>query len=119
MKKKAQIPRVSAVNEAAGSLLLGSFEHDRHVIVSTQARGDSASFYLHSQWDRTLSHSVSVVFLYTHYDTVLPDVDIGADLCCVDHAVFLDEDVVSDVQREERHPREWDRGQRDESGFLL
>lgn len=42
----------------------------------------------------------------THYDTVLANVDIGADLCRVDHTVLLDEDVVSDVQREEGHSAE-------------
>lgn len=40
----------------------------------------------------------------THYNAVLSNVNVGADLCCVDHAVLLDEDVISDVQREKRHP---------------
>lgn len=39
-----------------------------------------------------------------HYDAVLSNVDVGTDLRCVDHTVLLDEDVVSDVQREECHP---------------
>lgn len=41
-----------------------------------------------------------VSFHPTHYNTVFADVDIGPDLRCVDNAVFFDEDVVSDVQRE-------------------
>lgn len=40
----------------------------------------------------------------TYYDTVLANMDIGANLCCVDHTVLLDEDMISDVQREEGHP---------------
>lgn len=46
---------------------------------------------------------MSACFHPTHYDTVLANVDVGTNLCCVDHTVLLDEDVVSDVQREERH----------------
>ncbi|KAF3846672.1 hypothetical protein F7725_003750 [Dissostichus mawsoni] len=46
---------------------------------------------------------VYVCFHPTYYDTVLPNVDVGTDLRCIDHTVLLDEDVVSDVQREESH----------------
>lgn len=54
---------------------------------------------------------VSVYFHPTHYDTVLSNVDIGTNLCCVDNTVLLDEDVVSDVQREERHSgKRWSSG---------
>lgn len=40
----------------------------------------------------------------THDDTVLADVDVGADLGCVDNAVLFYEDVVTDVEREKSHP---------------
>lgn len=47
----------------------------------------------------------------THYDTVLSNVDIRANLCCIDHTVLLDEDMISDVQWEEgnsgKSRREW------------
>lgn len=33
----------------------------------------------------------------TYYDTVLPDVNVRTDLCCIDHAVLLDEDMIADV----------------------
>lgn len=81
--------------------------------------------YLLSHWDRAFCCSAwfpfSVVqtvcvcarFHPTHYDTVLSNVDIGTNLCCVDHTVLLDEDVVSDVQREERHSEKRG-GERDE-----
>lgn len=42
----------------------------------------------------------------THDDTVLADVDVGADLSCVDNTVLLDKDVVPDVQRKEGHSAE-------------
>lgn len=70
---------------------------------------DSASVCLLSHWATALSLFFSASscawarFGLTHYDAVLPDVDVGTDLRCVDHAVLLDEDVVADVQREERH----------------
>lgn len=44
-----------------------------------------------------------VHFYFTHYDTVFANMDIGTDLRCVDHTVLLDEDMVSNVQWEERH----------------
>ena len=44
-----------------------------------------------------------VCFHLTHYNTVLANVDVGADLCRVHHAVLLNKDVVSDVQWEKRH----------------
>lgn len=42
-------------------------------------------------------------FCFTHYDTIFANVDIGTDLRRIDHTVLLDEDMVSDVQWEERH----------------
>lgn len=96
-------------------MLLSSFEHDYHVTVLPRARGDSASVYLisltgtelclirHVYLLPFLTLVVCVCFHPTHYDTVLSNVDIGTNLCCVDHTVLLDEDMVSDVQREERH----------------
>lgn len=39
---------------------------------------------------------------HTHNYTVLADVNVRADLSCVDHTILLNEDVVPDVQREER-----------------
>lgn len=98
-------------------------QHDYHVTVSPQSRHCSCLYPLSlSQAELCLSQYVflflsvgSVVcvrvwFHATHYDTVLADVDIGTNLCRVDHAVLLDEDVVPDVQREERHSRRRDGG---------
>lgn len=42
----------------------------------------------------------------THNDTVLADVNVGADLRGVHHTVLLDEHVIADVQREEGHTGE-------------
>lgn len=51
------------------------------------------------------------VCTFTHYDTVFANVDIGTDLCCIDHTVLLDEDMISNVQREERHAGRKERGE--------
>lgn len=73
-------------------------------------KGDSASVCLLSH--RALGHCAR--FGFTHYDTVLPDVDVGTDLRCVDHTVLLDEDVVADVQREKRHSARTERKKENE-----
>lgn len=39
----------------------------------------------------------------THDDTVLPDVNVRTNLCCIDHTVLLDEYVITNVKWEERH----------------
>lgn len=99
-------------------------QHDYHVTVSPQARHcfclcPRQSFVSLSQYvflflSSGLVVCVCVWFHPTHYDTVLANVDVGTNLCSVDHAVLLDEDVVSDVQREERHSGGRDGGERDE-----
>lgn len=71
-------------------------EHDSHVTVDL----------------RRNQPSPPVGGVPTHYDTVLADVDVGADLGCVHHTVLLDEDVVPDVEREERHTLERRRSRR-------
>lgn len=60
-------------------------------------------------WNVFLHLSVKSYLNFTHNDTVLADVDIRSDLCRVDHTVLLDENVVSDVQREEGHTKEADK----------
>lgn len=34
---------------------------------------------------------------HTHYHTVLAHVNVRADLSCVDHTIFLNEDMVPDM----------------------
>lgn len=75
--------------------VLSSSDHDYHVTVSPKTL-----LLLFMSSLSTASAScvcACVCFNATHYDTVLSNVDIGADLCSVDHAVLFDEDVVSDV----------------------
>lgn len=49
---------------------------------------------------------------HTHDHAVLAHVNVRADLSCVDHTVLLNENVVPDVQREERDTA----GREDEQG---
>lgn len=49
----------------------------------------------------------------THYDTVLSNVNVGTNLRRIYHTVLLDEDVISDVQREKCHSEGSDK-----KGFL-
>lgn len=51
-----------------------------------------------------ISVYICLSFPHTYYDTVLSNVDVGTDLCCIDHTVLLDEDVIPDVQWKECHP---------------
>lgn len=81
------------------SLFTASQQHDCHVTSSPEDTFPTEAVFYHS---RGLPWSC-LYFQATYYNTIFANVDIGADLRSVDHAILLYEDMVSDVQWKERH----------------
>lgn len=106
-----------SLNLAASSLLLTTSEHDFHVTTLPQEQKRCRCFKLclinYLAQTGKSKHLFVVTWVKacddacfeTHYNTVLSNVNVGANLCCIDHTVLFDEDVISNVQREKCHSK--------------